>query len=75
MVFLEFFHPYEFVQIFYVTVILVSVIIYEVGFIAMVFMEIIVFLLTIQRTVSNIKCDVATSVIVRCPPGLIVPFE
>ena len=75
MVFLEFFHPYEFVQIFYVTVILVSVIIYEVGFIAMVFVEIIVFLLTIQRTVSNIKRNVTISVIICCLLGVIVPFE
>ena len=75
MVFLEIFYPYEFVQILHVTVILVSVIIYEAGFIAMVFVEIIVFLLTIQRTVSNIKCDVTTSVIICCPLGLIVPLE
>ena len=39
MVFLEIFYPYEFVQILHVTVILVSVIIYEAGFIAMVFVE------------------------------------
>lgn len=50
-------------------------IIYGGDFTTIVFMEIIVFLLTIQRTVSNIKCDVATSVIVRCPPGLIVPLN
>lgn len=75
MVFPEFFHPYEFVQIFHVTVILVSVIIYGGGFVTMVFVEIIVFLLTIQRTVSNIKRNVTISVIICCLLGLIVPLN
>ena len=50
-------------------------IIYGGGFTTMIFMEIIIFLLTIQRTVSNIKCDVATSVIVRRSFRFIVPLE
>lgn len=75
MVFLEIFYPYEFVQIFHVTVILVSVIIYGGGFVTMVFVEIIVFLLTIQRTVCNIKRNVTISVIICCLLGLIVPLN
>ena len=49
MVFLEFSIHMNSSQIFHVTVILVSVVIYGGGFTAMVFMEIIVFLLTIQK--------------------------
>ena len=75
MVFFQLLYPCKFSQILYITIIFLPMIIYGGDFTTIVFMEIIVFLLTIKRTVSNIKCDVATSVIVRCPPGLIVPFE
>ena len=69
VVFPEFFYPCKFSQIFHITVILLHPWQYTVGFSStVVSMKIIVFLLTIQRTVSNIKCDVTTSVIIRCPP-------